>query len=141
MHPKIILSVGAAVKEEILTPRNISEGTSLISNDESAEPSPVQCPPTVKPAKKRTRSAGRGTFVVKEEPIRSSRSHSEPRTPNAKRPASLKDATFVTASETETTSSSPYQSPSQSLSKSTVPDPSRMSANQSPVVKAPPSYL
>ncbi|KAJ1528720.1 hypothetical protein ONE63_007113 [Megalurothrips usitatus] len=134
-------SVGVAVKQEVLTPRNASLAsrasndkddnsyTTCMSNDVtiSTDPPEVSSPP-----KKRSRSAGRGTFVVKEEPRRSSRSSSEPRTPVGK------DRTLIIAPALDTVSSPHRPTPKKQGSVLKSP---MMSPIRSPIVKALPAHL
>lgn len=145
---------GYVVKQELLSPKNRSmestvhdekEGDSsyetaagrssisrlsstlVTSNLQTTElPSPG-------PPNKRTRSAGRGTFVVKEEVRRSSRSQSVPRVSDAHLSSTLKNNTLVVATDV----TSPLTSPVLSASSKSL-----ISAVKSPmVVKAPSIHL
>lgn len=74
---------------------------------------------------KRTRSAGRGTFVVKEELRRSTRSLSEPRTPNVELMTAATDKTLIISAD--------VMLPSKLIS----PIPSASSKNEGSVMKSP----
>lgn len=137
---------GFAVKQEVMTPKNTStnstvseeeeeEGVLSVDGDSSSATSrdPSQSGAVPQPSKKRSRSTGRDALVIKEEPRRSSRCHSEPRTPNAKRPSIGSDRTLILTSEARVVLS-PYKG-------SPILSPKNQANFRSPIVKAPPSHL
>lgn len=107
--------------------------TSAVSTPERVIQAPAHDVSTPEPLSKRSRSAGRGTFVVKQEPRRSSRrSLSEPR-----ESVNQAEKTFILNkginNTTVVSSMTPPGSPVQLKNKANT--------LRSPMIKAPPAHL
>ena len=135
---------------ETATGRSSIPGLSSESASSNSQASSAFNPP------RRTRSVGRGTFVVKEEVRRSSRSHSESRVLNAETPSAAADKTLIVSSNVMSSSESlsalsttsknakneqsGVRSPMKSVMRSPMMSPMR-SPMRSPMIKAPPAHL
>lgn len=143
------LGGGIVVKHEVLTPKNRSLQSDQYEehdsdDDQEAEPSvpstpertyqvPGQSLATPETVKKRSQSAGRNnTFMVKQEPRRSSRrSRSEPR-----ESINQVDRTFILSNEIDTNATNSCKTPD-----ATVQLKNKANTLRSPIIKAPPAHL